>query len=178
MRDKLLWFNEQYMKLERCLAVLAGLILLFIMLLQMFNVSMRFFIEQPLASTFEMVRLLFLTSVFLGVSYVQGKKGHIRIEILTSKLSSRKQNSLEFFGLLMSLFIVAVIAWESGKDAWQAYLTKDYTMGVTPIPLWPAKASVPFGLTVLFFRLLLDFMLLLTALRPSRHAPQNQRVEG
>lgn len=174
MHEKLLRLNAQYMKFERYLAVLAGVILLFTMGLQTVSVFMRFVMEQPLASAFEIVRLLFLTSVFLGVSYVQGKKGHIRIEILTNKFPPRLQFFFEFLGLLIAIFVTAIIMWQSGKNAWHAFVTMDHTMGIVQIPLWPAKASIPFGLLVLWIRLLLDFMILLTASRHPHHTQQNQ----
>lgn len=162
MAKGLLKINAFYVKLEAVLAILSGILFMVLMLMQTASVASRALFSQPLVVVYDLGRLLFVSGVFLGVSYVQGNREHIRIEMLTDRLPHKAKYWFELFGYLLAIMITSIIVWQTGLNAWNEFVTKNYTMGIVSLPLWPAHFAVTFGVVILWFRLVLDLLLKIT----------------
>lgn len=148
---------DKYLKkVEYFLAIIAGSFVLFLMGLITLDVITRYFFHSALPGTYELVKLMIVAIVFLGVPYVQSIKGNISIDILTTKFSERVQRNLDLMGCLIGIFIIGLITWQTGIEAWKSFVTQDYTMGLIHFPQWPSKLSVTVGMTLLLIRLCLD----------------------
>ena len=156
---RLIDFDRSLRKVEkRACQIAAGLVLVMIFPTT-FDIFMRYIMEEPLPAIFQLTEFMMVGVVYLGISYVQSIKEHIKIEMATSWLPQRGQDLLDMFGYLVGLFLSATITWQSGRLAWEAWVTQDYTMGIIHFPLWPAKSIIPIGCGLLFIRLLVDFLL-------------------
>jgi TRAP-type C4-dicarboxylate transport system permease small subunit len=123
--------------------------------------------EEPLPAIFQLTEFMMVGVVYLGISYVQSMKEHIKIEMATSWLPQWGQDFLDIFGYMVGLLLFAIMMWQSGRLAWEAWVTQDYTMGIIHFPLWPAKGIIPIGCGLLCIRLLLDIFLDIQKLRRS-----------
>ena len=123
--------------------------------------------EEPLPAIFQLTEFMMVGVVYLGISYVQSMKEHIKIEMATSWLPQWSQDFLDIFGYMIGLLLFAIMMWQSGRLAWEAWVTQDYTMGIIHFPLWPAKSIIPIGCGLLCIRLLLDIFLDIQKLRRS-----------
>ncbi|MBI5969181.1 MAG: TRAP transporter small permease [Deltaproteobacteria bacterium] len=123
------------------------------------DVILRYLFNAPLPEIFQLTEFMMVGVVYLAISYVQALKDHIKIEIVTSWLPKKAQEALDLFGYLVGLFIFSIIAWQSGRQAWEAWVTQDYTMGIVQFPVWPAKSILPLGVGLLCLRLILDIMI-------------------
>ena len=121
--------------------------------------------EEPLPAIFQLTEFMMVGVVYLGISYVQSLKEHIKIEMATSWLPQWGQDFLDIFGYMIGLLLFAIMMWQSGRLAWEAWDTQDYTMGIIHFPLWPAKNIIPIGCGLLCIRLLLDIFLDIQQLR-------------
>ena len=50
--------------------------------------------------------------ILLGLAYTQQVKGHVRVSMLTSRMPPRAQFFLEIVVTCLSLFIIALLAWQ------------------------------------------------------------------
>jgi TRAP-type C4-dicarboxylate transport system permease small subunit len=144
--------------------VAAGLVFIMIFPTTL-DIFLRYIMEEPLPAIFQLTEFMMVGVVYLGIAYVQSLKEHIKIEMATTWLPQRGQDLLDIFGYLAGLVLFVIITWQSGRLAWDAWVTQDYTMGIIHFPLWPAKSIIPIGCGLLCIRLLLDIFLDIEKLR-------------
>jgi len=157
--------ERQLKKVERaCCYAAAGLV--FVMIFPTtFDVVLRYVFNAPLPEMFQLTEFMMVGVVYLAIAYVQQLKDHIKIEAATQWLPPRIQEILDNFGYGVGLIIFAIITWQTGRLAWEAWETSDYTMGIVQFPLWPAKSILPIGTGLLSLRLLVDIILSFNGIR-------------
>ncbi len=90
--------------------------------------------------------------ILLGVAYTHQVKGHVRVEMLVSKLPRRLRVILEIVTTVLSLFIIAVLAWQ----AWVIGLEERTVSDMLRVPQWPFRLLVSVGAFLLFLELVID----------------------
>jgi len=171
MKNILLHIERYLNILEKVLAYISLAIASIVMLMITADVMMRYLFRKPIIGVFELSEFAMVGIVFLGVAYVQSIKGHVNVPILIEKLSPKTQASLTIFGYLLGFASLSIITWASASATWTAFVTGDYAMGIIHFPTWPAKLSVPLGLSVLNIRLIIDILKDCQRLR-SGHEPR------
>jgi len=73
--------------IDRLFKILAIIIFLFVILLTISQVVSRYFLKLPIAFSEEVSRFLFIWISFLGAAMVMKDDEHIRLDIITEKLS-------------------------------------------------------------------------------------------
>lgn len=137
-------------KLEEYLMVAMVMLMTALIFIQ---VIMRYIFGNSLAWSEELSRYLFLWSIWLGASYGIKTQGHIRLTVLTSRLSPRIQDIVGVIVyIIWFLFVLFLVV--KGYEL----VAKIYVSGQTSIalrlPMWIAYASVPVGCTLMSFRML------------------------
>ncbi len=135
------------------------------MLLTTADVVGRYIFNAPIMGATEAVEMLLVGVVFLGVAYVQSRRGHVEIEMIKNFFSKKGQRIITIVGLLIGLCPLSLITWQASTLAWRAFITGDQTMGLSKIPFWPAKTALAFGIGLLCIQLLLDLILEIKKLR-------------
>lgn len=139
--------------------------LLFVMMmLGTVDVSGRYLFNKPILGTFEIFEILLPAIVLLGLGYTQENKAHVRMEILVSRLSSRKQTILNFVTNGCALFISVLILWRG----W--VLTTDYwrigrMVPTIEVPLFLPQLLVPLGALMLSLVLIVQMIQYIVQLR-------------
>ena len=90
----------------------AGALVLMMMSLVMYESTMRYVVGRSPGVSDEISAYMFIGVVFFGLAYTWKEKGHVRIELLTSRLSTKKARLLRLATLIIALVysIVASIA--------------------------------------------------------------------
>jgi TRAP-type C4-dicarboxylate transport system permease small subunit len=88
----------------------SGLTIFAMMFLVSCDVIARYFFRNPIKGTMDLGEMMLVLVGFLGMAYTQAEKGHVRIEVLTSRLSKEKQLILDAITSLLSAFIFGMIA--------------------------------------------------------------------
>ncbi len=173
----LLSLEKWLKKIERGFSYTAAGLVFVMIFPTTLDVILRYIFNAPLPEMFQLTEFMMVAVVYLAIAYVQQLKDHIKIEIVTQWLPQKVQDALDLFGHLVGLVICTIITWQSGRLAWEAWDTQDYTMGIVHFPLWPAKTILPIGIGLLCLRLLLDILIGLFRLRQS--FPDNKgQVKG
>ncbi|MGB3068216.1 MAG: TRAP transporter small permease subunit [Ottowia sp.] len=114
------------------------------------NALSRKFLHSGSNAWLELQGYLFGALFLLASGYTLLKNGHVRVDVLSSKLSPRAQTWIEIMGTLLFLLpaavLIMVLAWPMFWDAW---VTQEGSPNAGGLIRWPAKLLVPVGFTLL-----------------------------
>lgn len=132
-------------RINRTTALISAGIILIMMLLTVIDVALRYLFRKPLIWNYDLQTVLIVIVTFLGIAYVQNLRGHINVDLLTNHLSSVDRLFFKLFANILFLIFTAIVAWQSGLHAYEAYILDDYVEGIVRIPIWPAKSAITLG---------------------------------
>jgi len=166
------WFAPLLRRLERLLLGGAVLIILFEMFFVCVEVVMRYAFNSPIPGHLEGSELLVPIIVFLALSYTQATHGHVGMDLLLGSLPAAARRYATMATLLISIFICAVIAFFSYKNALQLWRYHDVTMTPPYFPTWPSAAAIPLGYGLTALRMFIQFL----GLYDAKRFPQDPRL--
>ncbi|QDZ00671.1 TRAP transporter small permease [Nitratireductor mangrovi] len=150
--------DQALFRLEKLLALLAGVTILFVMLISVANILGRKLFNIPVPGFVDWMEQSVPIIAFLGIVYCQRLGGHIRMDILIGQLRGRLLYAAEWFGVLLLLALSVTLIWGSwlhfarsfdfGAPLW----SRDSTIDLS-LPTWPVKLVVPVMLFLLAVRL-------------------------
>jgi TRAP-type C4-dicarboxylate transport system permease small subunit len=123
-----------------------------LMLLTFADVLLRGFFNKPIPGTFELSQYILAVFILLGAAYTQQVKGHVGVDFITSRLSSRPRAICEIVTTLLSLFIIAIVIWQG----WVEGITEKTVSDQLRIPQYPFRMLVAVGGFLLWLELLID----------------------
>lgn len=114
------------------------------------NALGRKFMHSGSNAWLELQWYLFGALFLLSSGYTLLKNGHVRVDVLSSRLSRRAQIGIEIFGTLFFLLpaavLIMVLAWPM---FWESWATQEMSPNAGGLIRWPAKLLVPVGFTLL-----------------------------
>ncbi len=139
-------------RLETTLNLVSALILFALMFYVTAEIFMRYLFNHPLPGHLELTQLLIAPAVFLALSWVQARRGHVGMDLLYEKLSPRGRAAADCLTLTLALVTFAVITWFSSQSTLTAWEVGDVTPTAN-ITTWWSRAAVPVGSALLCVRL-------------------------
>ncbi len=139
-------------RLETALNLVSALILFALMFYVTAEIFMRYLFNHPLPGHLELTQLLIAPAVFLALSWVQARRGHVGMDLLYEKLPPRGRAAADCLTLTLALVTFAVITWFSSQSTWTAWEVGDVTPTAN-ITTWWSRAAVPVGSALLCVRL-------------------------
>lgn len=121
----------------------------------LWQVGSRFILRSPSSYTDELARFLLIWVSLLGASYVTGKKMHLAIDILPSKLEGKKQRNLNvLINVLVAVFALFAMVWGGIKLVYIT-LTLNQTSAALNVPLGYVYLVVPLsGLIIIYYSIM------------------------
>ncbi len=130
-----------------------GMVLLIpMMLLTTGEVVGRAVWSKPIPGSMELSSYMLCAFILLGIAYTHQVKGHVRVSMLISRLPAKLQAALEILTTLLSLCIVAVVAWQG----WVLAMEEKAVSDMLRIPQAPFKFLVFIAGLSLCLELLMD----------------------
>ncbi|MBM3407097.1 MAG: TRAP transporter small permease subunit [Betaproteobacteria bacterium] len=125
-------------------------LVLVVVLISAGNAVMRKAFSMSSNAWLELQWYLFGAIFLLMAGYTLLRNGHVRVDILSSRLSRRQQIGIEIFGVIVFLLpmavLILVLSWPMFVDAWVQNETSSNAGGLLR---WPAKLLIPVGFTLL-----------------------------
>jgi TRAP-type mannitol/chloroaromatic compound transport system permease small subunit len=117
---------------------------------------------------------MFGALVMLGASYTLKKNEHVRVDIVYSNVSTRRQIGIDIFGgilfLLPATLIMAYLSWPIFHNAWVEHEMSGNAGGLIR---WPIKIFLPLGFALLslqgFSELIKRVAMLTGHMKPDLH---------
>ncbi|MCK6399320.1 TRAP transporter small permease subunit [Thauera aminoaromatica] len=102
---------------------------------------------------------LFAAIFMLAAGYTFLRNEHVRIDILTSRLSARGQNVVDILGILLFLLPMAVlILWLSWPIVMTSLASGEMSQNSGGLIRWPVKMLLPLGLGLLVLQALSELV--------------------
>jgi TRAP-type C4-dicarboxylate transport system permease small subunit len=138
-----------------CAIIAEGLVFL-LMLLVTAEIIGRRVLGSPIPGQVEAATLSLVLILYLGVAYTQLEGGHIRVELLVSRVMGHKRELIDILTLLLSLFVSVLMLWSTAKQARISVLGKEFVSGIISFPVWPGRCAVAFGFAILSITLVIQ----------------------
>lgn len=148
----------------------AALFLIGILLAIIWQVTARWLGRTADAS--ELAGMCLAASTFLGLAYTFRKGGHVRINLIVSRMPHRIQYGFELFNCTVGLIAVGVTTWNMWLLVTQSWEFNDISPGLLAMPFWIPQAGVAFGLSILSIALFDEIVWLLQGRRPRYDSEQ------
>ena len=145
---------------------ISGLCLAAMMFLGTADVIGRYAFNSPVQGTYEISQVLMAGVILLGWAYTMKTGGHVRVELLISRLPSRPRAIIDFVMMLLSLAIFIMITWRSTLLALQ-YMEEHRVLQTLNIPVYPFFFLVPVGAFFLCLEIIIQMIYLIPAFRRS-----------
>jgi tripartite ATP-independent transporter DctM subunit len=149
--------DRPFSPLSRIMDTIGQGVLALMVLLITADVVLRYAFNRPVKGSYEIVELMLVVIVYLGLAFVQVKKAHISVTIVTEKLSARAVAVLESATYILCLGIFVLITWQCAVKA-EVLRADGTTSDLLLIPNYPFMWVVVFGSAVLSFVFLKDFL--------------------
>jgi len=145
-------------KILAILAVLSGLLLLFITFAIFYTIFARFLdIPGPVwAVQFTEYALLWMT--LLGTAWVLKKQRHVSVDLLTSRLSARTKVYFNLGHSVMGVVVSGILCWYGTVVTWGQYQRGVVDIQVVDMPKYLILIIIPIGFLFLVGQFLRKFL--------------------
>lgn len=147
--------DRLFFRLESLLNLAGGIAIFLLVVLATTNVLGRFLFAMPIDGYVDWIEQAMAFIAFLGIAYTMRLGGHIRMDIVVSRLHGRLLWVSELISVVLMLAITLVLIYGSYLHFYRAYDLGDSSLDIN-LPTWPAKLVVPVTLTILALRLVLQ----------------------
>ena len=81
-------------------------------ILSFVDVLLRYIFSSPIKGVAEITEVMLVVTVFLGIAHTYNEKGHVSVDLFTSRLSVKSRSIVDFNTSLLSLLMVAILIWQ------------------------------------------------------------------
>jgi TRAP-type C4-dicarboxylate transport system permease small subunit len=162
--------DRLFFRFESLLNLAGGIAIFLLVLLATTNVLGRWLFSLPINGYIDWVEQAMAFIAFLGIAYTGRLGGHIRMDIVVGHLHGRMLWFTELISTCLMFLVTLVLIYGSYLHFLRAYELGDSSLDIQ-LPTWPAKLAVPFALTVLALRLLLQIWGYARAVREGGDTP-------
>jgi len=127
------------------MALLAGLILIFILLAVCTDVIMRYFFNSPIIWVSEVIESLLLYITFLGSAWLLREEGHVKVDLILNMLKPKTVALLGIVSSIIGIFVSVVLSIYSSRLTWDHFERGIYTPTVMEIPIFVILLIIPIG---------------------------------
>ena len=135
-------------KLSKGSAYLAGFTLVSLVLLILTEIFLRSFFDISTMIADEYSGYLYLASIFLALAYAFSQDAHIRINIVTSRLSRKTNKKIDILAAIITLAVLAFTLYRTILFTYDSYELEMLSENVSETPLYLTQLAMPIGITI------------------------------
>lgn len=110
-----------------------------------YEVVARYIFNSPTKWSFEISTYFLVLTAFLGGGYTLSKGGHIRVDVVTARLSYRIQSVLERISYIACIAFGILILLEGWDLMWYSFITKRLSPTPLHFPQFLPELCLPIG---------------------------------
>jgi TRAP-type transport system small permease protein len=114
-------------------------------LLILVETLLRLFLERSLFIAEEFSAYLMANFVMLGLAYTLREGGHIRVNILLSRLKGVGRTACELMGCLVGCAVFVLLTWELWSIMFDNFVTNQRSMNITQTPIFLPQIGLVVG---------------------------------
>lgn len=127
------------------------------MFLTLADVVGRIF-DHPVAGTVELTELIMGMIIYLGVGFTTFNRGHIRVDILITMMSTRVQAVLDVITHVIATVFIGFVVWRLFLQAASRIENNDQTI-IWEIPVWPVAYVMALASVLMLTSLVLHLVI-------------------
>jgi len=141
--------------LKRCLSIIdnisewSGRVFSFLMLpmiaVMVYDTIARYAFNAPTHWAYETVTFLFAGFGIMGGAYVLLHDGHVRMDIIWSRLSPRGKAIMDLVTSFFFFLFCGVLLWKGAGYAWESLRLRETTTSAFAPPQYVVKMTIPLG---------------------------------
>lgn len=121
------------------------------------DVAGRYLFDRPIPGVLELVSDFAMPlMVFLTAAHCYRNGGLINVDIVTRRLRGSALQAVNLTARVVSVAIVAVMAYSAGLRTFQTYHRGNAYVGVFEYKLWPTHGLIFLGIALLVLAMILD----------------------
>lgn len=148
-------------QITRFSALVAGLALAALMVINTYAVIRRYLFNSPLDWVLDISELLMVAAVFLGTAYILHIEGHVRVDLVLNVLPKKLVRILSIATAFAVFIFCSILVWKSWELAWINRYTR--TDSIVMFPLFPGYMTVFYGSCLLLLQSILKLFYVLKA---------------
>ena len=130
------------------------------------NATVRKLFDYSSNAYLEIQWYLFSATFLLGAGYTLLRNEHVRIDIISNRLSPRTRNWIDAIGIVFFIFpmcfLIAWLSWPLLEDAWVRHEVSSNAGGLI---IWPARLLIPVGFALLILQAISELIKRIAFLR-------------
>lgn len=139
-------------------AYLSGIFLISLVVLVMTEIIGRHFFDTSTMIADEYSGYIYLSAIFLGLAYTFEQNAHIRINILSEKISKKANRKIDIIAGMISILVLAFILYRTLLFTYDSYDMDMLSEAVSETPLYLTQIVMPVGI-LLFILSVLSFII-------------------
>jgi TRAP-type C4-dicarboxylate transport system permease small subunit len=139
-------------------AYLSALLLISLVVLILVEIFIRYFFDMSTMIADEYSGYLYLASIFLGLAYAFTQDAHIRINIITSKLSKKANSIVDVVAGTITIAVLAFALFRTILFTYDSFEMQMVSEAVSETPLYLTQIVMPMGI-ILFILAVIAFVL-------------------
>lgn len=112
---------------------------------EVYEVVARYLFNAPTIWAGELSAMMFGAFILLGGAHTMRRGGHVNMDILYGRLSTRGRAWLDIITFPLLLAFVGVLVWKGWDSAWRSILLIEHDSTQWAPPLYPFKLLLPLG---------------------------------
>jgi TRAP-type C4-dicarboxylate transport system permease small subunit len=116
-------------------------------------------------------------SSFLGLAYSFRSGSHIRVTLLTDRLSSKAQRILMLSVLIFTIVMIGIWAFNSLAMVFESWKFKDMSTGILKYPIWIPQLSMGIGVTLFCLAIIEDLVNVMRGKEPNFEKNKEQVMD-
>lgn len=143
-------------KLSYWSGLLAALFIVLMVLLVSYEVILRYVFKRAPMVADEFSAYLLVACIFIGLAYTMKEKGHIKVEVVVSRLAPEQAHWLRLFTLIVCLLTVGIFFWESVQLVFHSYDLGRRSQTWLLTPTYLVQIVMPIGFFLFFLQVLAE----------------------
>ena len=116
-----------------------------VMLLVVSDVTGRYVFSNPIKGAVELEQIVLAFIAFLCLAYGLVRRTHLRVTLVTSRLSPRGQAGTEIIAGVVGLTFLILMTWGATEQFWASWSIQEIMWGLIPFPFWIPKLAMLVG---------------------------------
>jgi C4-dicarboxylate transporter, DctQ subunit len=154
------------------MAIFAGILLIFSMLIICIAVASRYLFGRPMGWVMEITEYSLLYITFLVAAWVLKREGHVKMDLVFNRLSPRTQVLFNMITSGIGAIICFILFWYGIRVTWELLRTRYFTPTILELPKFVIVAIIFIGSLLLCLQFLNRTFLYLLNWRVSRDKEQ------
>jgi TRAP-type mannitol/chloroaromatic compound transport system permease small subunit len=151
--DVLLGLARQIDRLSDAIGKAVSWLVLVAVLVCSLNALLRYLANVGSNGLLETQWYLFAAIFLLAAPYTLKKNEHVRIDVISQRLSMRARAWIDIVGFLLFLFPLTLLMLIFGLPyAWESFGSQEMSSNAGGLIVWPAKLLIPLGFGLLLLQ--------------------------